>query len=116
MRYRAIQDHASRFDIRLMCRALKVSPAGFYAWRTRPEAERVRANRALLVEIRAIHQQSRRTYGSPRIFRALRSRGREVGENRVARLMRAAGIRAKTVKTWRHDRLRAQTAGGRQHA
>ena len=101
MRYRAIKDHADRFPIRLMCRALKVSSAGYYAWHERPESARASANRGLLTEIRAIHQESRRTYGSPSIWHALRSRGRCVGEKRVARLMRAEGIRAKTVKKWR---------------
>lgn len=101
MRYRAIQDHARRYPVRLMCRALKVSAAGYYAWAARPESERARANRALLVAIRAIHEQSRRTYGSPSVWKALRDRGQGVGENRVARLMRWHGIRAKTVKKWR---------------
>lgn len=101
MRYRAIQDHAGRFDIRLMCRALKVSSAGYYAWRDRPESRRAQTNRALLVDIRAFHAASRRTYGSPRIARDLRAAGHGASENRVARLMRMDGIRAKTVKKWR---------------
>lgn len=101
MKCRAIKDHVDRFNIRLMCRALKVSPAGYYAWVTRPESRRASANRALLVEIRAIHAQSRRTYGNPRVWNALKKRGRCVGENRVTRLMRENGIRAKTVKQWR---------------
>lgn len=101
MRYRAIRDNVGRFDIRLMCRALKVSSAGYYAWCGRPESERARRNRALLVEIRAIHAESRRTYGSPSIWDRLRQRGQGVGRHRVARLMRGAGIRAKTVKKWR---------------
>jgi putative transposase len=101
MRYRAIKDNASRFPVRLMCRALKVSPAGYYAWATRPESARTRANRALLLEIRTLHAESRRTYGSPSIWDALVKRGHRVNEKRVARLMRAHGIRAKTVKKWR---------------
>jgi transposase InsO family protein len=102
VKYRAIRDHADRFDIRLMCRALQVSPAGFYAWRARPESQRSRANRALLMEIRAIHVQSRCTYGSPSVWDELcNKRGQHVGENRVARLMRVNGIRAKTVKKWK---------------
>jgi putative transposase len=58
-----------------MLRALKVSAAGYYAWRTRPESRRTKANRALLVEIRAIHAESRQTYGSPSIWDALVKRG-----------------------------------------
>lgn len=55
----------------------------------------------MLVEIRAIHRQSRCTYGSPSIWDALVKRGQRVNEKRVARVMREAGIRAKTVKKWR---------------
>ena len=101
MRYRAIQEHDRRYPIRLMCRALAVSPAGYYAWRARSESCRSVANRALLSAIRVIHQESRATYGSPSIRQALVRRGQRVGEHRVARLMRQDGLRAKTVKKWR---------------
>ena len=101
MRYRAIQEHDRRDPIRLMCRALTVSPAGYYAWAGRPESDRSVHNRALLSAIRVIHQESRETYGSPSIWDALVKRGHGVGENRIARLMRVEGIRAKTVKKWR---------------
>jgi len=101
MRYRAIQEHDRRYPIRLMCRALAVSPAGYYAWRGRPESRRATANRSLLATIRVLHQESRQTYGSPSIWQALVRRGQRVGEHRVARLMRQDGLRAKTVKKWR---------------
>ena len=101
MRYRAIQEHDRRYPIRLMCRALAVSPAGYYAWRARPESVRGAANRALAAKIRVIHRESRETYGSPSIWDALIKQGHGVGEHRVARLMRQEGIRAKTVKKWR---------------
>jgi putative transposase len=101
MKYRAIKDHADRFTVRLMCRALKVAPAGYYAWRVRPQSQRTTGNRRLLVDIRAFHTRSDRTYGSPRITRDLREAGHPVSENRVARVMRANAIRAKTVKKWR---------------
>jgi putative transposase len=84
-----------------MCRALAVSPAGYYAWRGRPESRRAAANHTLLATIRVLHQESRQTYGSPSIWRALRKQGHRVGEHRVARLMRHDGLRAKTVKKWR---------------
>ena len=101
MRYRAIQEHDRRYPIRLMCRALTVSPAGYYAWAGRPESDRSVRNRALLSAIRVVHRESRETYGSPSIWDALVKRGHGVGENRIARLMRVEGIRAKTVKQWR---------------
>jgi transposase InsO family protein len=101
MRYRAIQEYDRRYPIRLMCRTLAVSAAGYYAWRTRPESHRSVRNRALLLTIRVIHRESRETYGSPSIWDALLKQGHDVGEHRVARLMRVEGIRAKTVKKWR---------------
>lgn len=101
MRYRAIQEHDRRYPIRLMCRALAVSAAGYYAWRTRPESTRSANTRTLLSAIRVIHQESRETYGSPSIWDALLKQGHCVGKHRVARLMRVEGIRAKTVKKWR---------------
>ena len=101
MRYRAIQEHDRRYPIRLMCRALAVSAAGYYAWRSLPESPRSIQARTLLSAIRVVHQESRETYGSPSIWDALVKRGHRVSENRIARLMRADGIRAKTVKQWR---------------
>ena len=101
MRYRAIQEHDRRYPIRLMCCALHVSPTGYYAWRDRPESRRATASRTLLSAIRVIHRESRATYGSPSIWDALVKQGHAVGKQRVARLMRGAGIRAKMVKKWR---------------
>jgi putative transposase len=101
MRYRVIQGHDRRYPIRLMCRALAVSAAGYYAWRARPESARSIQTRTLRSAIREIHQESRETYGSPRIWHALVKQGHRVGEHRVARLMRQEGIRAKTVTKWR---------------
>ena len=101
MRYRAIQEHDRRYPIRLMCRALAVSAAGYYAWRIRPESTRSVSARTVLSASRVIHRESRETYGSPRIWDALIKQGHRIGEHRVARLMRQDGIRAKTVKKWR---------------
>ncbi len=101
MRYRVIQEHDRRYPIRLMCRALAVSPTGYYAWRTRPASGRATANQTLLTELRQLHHESRQTYGSPRMWRVLVARGRVVGRHRVARLMRHDGLRAKTVTKWR---------------
>ena len=101
MRYRAIQEYDRRYPIRLMCRALAVSAAGYYAWRSRPESPRAVSARTVLSAIRVIHRESRETYGSPSIWDALVKQGHRIGEHRVARLMRQNGIRAKTVKKWR---------------
>jgi HTH-like domain len=79
---------------------LGVSPAGYYAWRGRPESLRKTANRALLTEIRQVHMAHRGRYGAPRIYAALRARGYMVSRGRVC-LMRHQGIRAITPRRFR---------------
>lgn len=71
-----------------MFKAMEVGRSGFYAWLYRPESPRSVENRRLLVEIKAVHTQSRRTYGSPRIHAELRAKGLVYGKHKVARLMR----------------------------
>ena len=75
-----------------MCRVLRVSAGGYYAWQNRPDSRRRCENRKLLAEIRAIHTKSRGTYGSLRIRAELRDQGHSCGRHRVARLMRNAGL------------------------
>ena len=101
MRCRAIRAHTGRIPVRLMCRTLAVSSSGYYAWVARPESRRTAENRRLVAEIRVIHAESRRTYGSPRVHATLQAQGRRIGAHRVARLMRTRAIRAKTVTKWR---------------
>ena len=84
-----------------MCKVLKVSRSGFYAWARRGESERARADRKLSSRIRQIHDESRETYGSPRIHAKLRRGGHHHGRKRVARLMREGGIRAKAGRKFR---------------
>ena len=69
--------------------------AGYYAWRSRERSERERQNERLAARIRTVHAASRGTYGSPRVHRVLARQGCRVGENRVARLMRQHGIKAR---------------------
>ncbi|TPG35584.1 IS3 family transposase [Roseomonas nepalensis] len=102
MRFRFIEDHREMFLVRVMCSVLEVSASGYYAWRGRSESIRSQANQALLGDIRRVHAESRRRYGSPRVHAALQAEGQRVGRNRVARLMRQHGI---GVRTKRHFRV-----------
>ena len=77
-----------------MCKILKISRPGYYAWLKRPESPRKRENTALVVQIKAEHARSRQTYGSPRIHDALQKEGVACSENRVARLMRQEGVKS----------------------
>jgi putative transposase len=84
-----------------MCRVLRVSRSGYYAWQRRPVSRRKKADDVLVTEIGRVFKQSRRTYGSPRITDELNDSGIACGRHRVARLMRQKGIRAKTVLKFR---------------
>ena len=79
-----------------MCDVLQVSRAGFYAWLGRPEAPQTVRRSALTEQIRQVHQASRATYGSPRVYHALKAQGVICSENTVAKLMREAGVHAST--------------------
>lgn len=81
------------FPLTLMCRVLQVSRAGFYAWRRRAPSPRRQQDTQLQVAIAASHRRSTATYGSRRILRDLHDAGHCVSRKRVARLMRAAGLR-----------------------
>jgi transposase InsO family protein len=93
--------HRGEFRIGTMCEVLGVSRSGYYAWRRRPRSLREETNAKLTETIRVIHEESRRIYGSPRIYAALQHRGIACGRHRVARLMRDEGIRSKTKRRFR---------------
>jgi putative transposase len=101
MRFTFIQSHARIFHIATMCRVLEVSRAGYYAWRARPLCDRVKQDRVLTAKIREIQKQVRASYGSPRTHQELKALGFKCGRHRVARVMREAGIRAKSARKFR---------------
>jgi transposase InsO family protein len=79
-----------------MCDVLEVSRSGFYRWLPEPLGKRQRRREELSEKIRAVHEYSRRTCGSPRVHKELIEQGEKVCENTVARVMKISGIRAKT--------------------
>ena len=101
MTFRFIDEHQDDWPVRLLCAALGVSPAGYYAWRDRPTSARAQKQDALLVEIRAIHAEFKQRYGSPRVHAELAARGRDCCVNTVAKLMRDHEILAKTARKFR---------------
>jgi transposase InsO family protein len=110
MRYQFIDDHRDEFPVTRMCKVLKVSRSGYYAWRTRPVSAREMANRKLANKIEAVYNESDGTYGSPRIHSELNAQGVVCGKNRIARLMMLRGLCAK-----QHRRYRATTKRNRDH-
>ena len=85
----------------LLCRVLKVSRSGYYAWHQRPAAKRTRQTSASRWRWRRSTPQSRGRYGSPRVHAELRERGQRIARKRVARLMRAAGLRGRERRRFR---------------
>jgi putative transposase len=83
----------------MMCRLLRISRSGFYAWNKRPMCQRRRTDLALTGKIEAIHRRSKGVYGSPPIHAELaQEHGIRVGRKRVARLMRCAGLHGATLR------------------
>jgi putative transposase len=93
MKYSFIEAHRPMWRLSTMCRVLKASKSGYLCWRDGREAPRKSADRALTVKIRAVHEEHRQVYGSPRVHRQLRQEGTRVSRKRVERLMHQAGIR-----------------------
>ena len=81
------------FPVRAMCRVLKVSPSGLYAWRDRPPSQRAIQDAVMLERIRAVHAESDSTYGMPRVRAELMEQGARISRKRVARLMRRHDLR-----------------------
>jgi transposase InsO family protein len=104
VRFAFIAVEKASFPVRLLCRVLQVSRAGFYAWHHRAPALRTQADERLGLEIAAIHAASRRRYGTPRVHAELRARGHRTSRKRVARLMRQRGLAGR-----RRRRFRATT-------
>jgi len=94
MRFRFIEDSRDDYPVRVLCDVLEVSPAGYYAWRSRPESQRSADNRDLVDAIKRVHKDNCGRYGSPRIHEELKARGRGASRGRIERLMRQHGIRA----------------------
>jgi putative transposase len=117
-----IEEHRGQWPVRLLCEALDVSSAGYYAWRDRPPSARQQRRDALLVEIRAIHAEAQARYGSPRVHAELAARGQgpRCCVNTVAKLMHDNDIRAKAARKFRcttdsnHDLAVAENLLGRQ--
>jgi len=91
-RFAFIDREKALYDLTVLCRLLKVSRSGFYAWLRRPPSPRAVADQVLTEQIRAAYDDNRQVYGSPRIHAELADAGVRVGKKRIARLMRKAQI------------------------
>ena len=126
MKYAFIQQHRRVWPIRVQCRVLRVSVAGYhehFVRRAKIALRRHLSEEALLVRIRAVYAENRGAYGWPRIWRQLRAEGVRVGKRRVQRLMQRHGIRARgkrqllrPPRVHRRFRRRARAAASRHNS
>ena len=101
MKFAFISEEKVAFPIAALCRVLGVSPSGYYASQVRPVSPHARRDEELAERIAASHQDSKRRYGSPRVYEDLKADGERVGRKRVARLMRDRRLVALTRRRFR---------------
>lgn len=101
MKYDFIHTHQRHYRLAALCRVLRVSRSGYYAWRAREPSARERADERLLVEIRRVHATHHEAYGAVKTWRALEAQGIACGKHRVARLRNEAGIEARRKRRFR---------------
>ena len=101
MKFAFIRDHRATLPVGRLCRALGVSPSGYYAWLARPPSPRSLTAAVLSARIAAVHRESGGIYGSPRVHQELQRRGVPVSLNTVARLMRLGGLRGRSARKYR---------------
>ncbi|MFC1858064.1 IS3 family transposase [Thermodesulfobacteriota bacterium] len=89
-----MDEHRTQWSVGEMCRVFSVSRSGYYSWRSRPESQRSVENRRLDIHIKAIYTKHKGRSGSPKITEELHDNGFSVSKNRVARRMKAAGLRS----------------------
>lgn len=103
MKYAWIGKHKTRWPVTLSCEVLGVSASGYFEHRRRqartqpskPGTNKRISNEALLVHILAIHAEVKREYGWPKMWKELLARGIRVGKERVRKMMKLHGIKAK---------------------
>ncbi len=111
MRLAFIHAEKTHFQVTALCRNLRVSRQGYYAFVSRPPSPRAGNERALLEQVGQVHAESRETYGSPRVRHELLRLGIRVSKRRVERAMRCLGLCARPRR-----RFRVTTAANPRHS
>jgi putative transposase len=101
VRFRFIVAEKAEHSITILCRCLRVTRSGFYAWQRRPESTHARHDRRLRVLVHASFEESHHRYGSPRIHADLIEQAIPVSRKRVVRLMQEEGLRARGRKRFK---------------
>ena len=93
MKHAFVAAQRIHYPLVMLCRVIEVSLSGFYAYAARGTRPADPADAVVRADLHAIHRESRRIYGRPRLVRGLRNRGHRIGPKRVSRLMREEGVR-----------------------
>ena len=101
MNYQLMAKLSGSYGVEKMARVLKVSRSGYYAWVDRSQRARECGTVELTEQIRDIQRQMHHRYGTPRVTRELARRGRSVGHNRVARILREKSLGARPKRRFR---------------
>ena len=101
MRFTFIAAKKAEHTVSILCRCLRVTRSGFYAWQRRPESTHARDDRRLNVLVRASFEGSKRRYGSPRVHEDLLEQQEHVSRKRVIRLMQEEGLQARKRKRFK---------------
>jgi putative transposase len=96
VKFTFIKESLQEFPVDMTCQVLQVSRSGYYAWLARPASAQQVRREQLAAKIKAVHQENRGVYGSPRICKSLVNHGEKVCENTVAKVMKQQNIQAKT--------------------
>lgn len=101
MKFRFIAAEKAHHSLSLLCRCMRVTRSGFYAWQHRPESAHAQRDRQLKVLVQASFDASKERYGSPRIHRDLVEQQEPVSRKRVIRLMQEEGLKARVRKRFK---------------
>jgi transposase InsO family protein len=93
MKYAWIEKNRDEYTVSRLCRVLSVSRSGYCQWRVRSPSAQALANQALDAQVAAIHRDSRRSYGRPRIVQQLRQQGQCMSAERVRQSLQRQGLR-----------------------
>ena len=106
-------EKSQRRNVRRGCELLKVSRSAYYAARGDEPSDLARQDAELAAQVRAVHEESKGRYGSPRVHAQLRAQGRRHSRKRVARLMRQSGLQGRAAKRWKKTTIADPAAAAR---
>jgi len=101
VRYQFIDTAKKAYPLSLLCKVMQVNRSGFYFWKSKDKSSRQKERDRLLPKVKAIHHQTKQSYGARRISKELEAHGESCGRTKAATLMKLAGVCAKQSKKFK---------------